>query len=142
MKKKTITRIAVFASSTFVTLLLELQLAPEAEARFGRRAVRTVVVVSSVSKANQAEKEAAAANQRAADAEREAAEAKREAEAAKHQVAAPAPAGAQPVGRVVSTLPGGCRTTTISGVEYYQCGVDYYRAAFHGSQLVYVTARP
>ena len=135
MKTKTITRITVFAASTFVTLLLELQFVPDAEAVRGRRAVRTAVVVTSVSKANQAEQEAAAA--------------KAEAEAAKQQAATaqtaaqpPGSAGTLPVGRVVSTLPEGCSTTIISGVEYYRCGVDYYRAAFHGSQLVYVTAKP
>ena len=31
---------------------------------------------------------------------------------------------------------------TSGGVEYYQCGKNYYRAAFQGSQLVYVTAKP
>ena len=149
MKMKTITRIAVFSASMFVTLLLELQLVPDAQAVLGRRAVRTAVVVGSVSRSNQAQQEAAAAQQRAAAAEQEAAVAKAQAEAARQQAATaraaappPRPAGAQPLGRVVSTLPAGCSTTTISDVEYHRCGADYYRAAFQGGQLVYVTTNP
>jgi len=63
--------------------------------------------------------------------------------------AAPAPApattsesGLLPMGRVVSTLPEGCRTMQASGVEYYHCGINYYRAVFQGNKLVYVTAQP
>ena len=135
-------KIAVFAASTFVTLLLLLQFVPEAEAVLGRRAVRTAVVVSSASKANQAEQEAAAAKQEAAAAKAEADAANQRAAAAQTAAPPPGSAGPLPAGRVVSALPGGCSTTIINGVEYHHCGVDYYRAAFHGSQLVYVTARP
>ena len=28
------------------------------------------------------------------------------------------------------------------GVDYYKCGVNYYRAAFQGNNLVYVTTKP
>jgi hypothetical protein len=56
-------------------------------------------------------------------------------------VAAPAP-GALPLGTVVTALPAGCAATTIGDVQYQKCGVDYYKAAFQGSQLVYVTTQP
>ena len=54
----------------------------------------------------------------------------------------PATGTALPLGTVVSALPTGCTTTTAGAVEYYQCGPNYYRAAFQGAQLVYVTAKP
>jgi hypothetical protein len=55
---------------------------------------------------------------------------------------APAPSGTLPIGTVVATLPAGCSTMTMSGVEYYKCGPDYYRTAYQGTNLVYVTAQP
>ena len=54
-----------------------------------------------------------------------------------------APAGPVPVGTVVQSLPPGCVATPIGGVEYYNCAPGvYYRAAFQGNNLVYVSARP
>lgn len=63
------------------------------------------------------------------------------------QPAAPAPAaasaaGALPLGTVVTALPSGCSQVTSGGVQYYRCGADYYRTAFQGTNLVYVTAQP
>ncbi|MCU0976976.1 MAG: hypothetical protein MUC71_11800 [Steroidobacteraceae bacterium] len=55
---------------------------------------------------------------------------------------APATSGALPIGTVVPALPGGCSQLTMSGVEYYKCGPDYYRTAYQGTNLVYVTAQP
>jgi len=72
-----------------------------------------------------------------------------EASAAQPAAAAPAPApaaapaaGALPIGTVVAALPSGCTPTTAGGVQYYKCGADYYRTAFQGTNLVYVTAQP
>ena len=54
-----------------------------------------------------------------------------------------APAGPVPVGTVVQSLPPGCVATPIGGVEYYNCAPGvYYRAAFQGNNLVYVSAQP
>jgi hypothetical protein len=54
-----------------------------------------------------------------------------------------APAGPVPVGTVVHALPPGCVATPIGGVEYYNCAPGvYYRAAFQGNNLVYVSAQP
>ena len=154
-----------------VMLLLDfapLQSVPEAEAQYGTRnrerrrtSRRTAVVVGSASAAQtqqaqqqaataqqqaaQSEAEAEAAKQQAAAAEAEAEAAKQEAAAAKAAVPPPAPPPATeplPLGTVVPALPEGCSSMTSGGVEYYQCGSDYYRAAFQGSQLVYVTAKP
>jgi hypothetical protein len=48
-----------------------------------------------------------------------------------------------PIGTVVQSLPPGCVATPIGGVEYYNCAPGvYYRAAFQGNNLVYVSARP
>ena len=55
----------------------------------------------------------------------------------------PPPAtGPFPVGTVVTQLPAGCVSAPISGVEYYLCGGNYYRAAFQGNNLVYVVQTP
>jgi len=59
------------------------------------------------------------------------------------QPAAPAASpGALPLGTVVTSLPAGCSQMTAGGVQYYKCGADYYRTAFQGTNLVYVTAQP
>jgi len=46
------------------------------------------------------------------------------------------------IGTVVTTLPAGCETHTIDGVEYHKCAGAYYRAAFQGNNLVYVVSQP
>ena len=104
-----------------------------------------------------AQQQAAAANQQAAAAQQQAAAANQQAAAAKQQAAPPAlrrlprlpapppPAAAGkplPMGTVVSTLPPGCVSTPVGGVEYYYGGGNFYRAVFQGNNLVYVTAQP
>jgi hypothetical protein len=54
------------------------------------------------------------------------------------QTAAARPAGAPPVGTVVSTLPAGCQAEIRSGVEYQNCGGVLYRSGFQGNNLIYV----
>jgi hypothetical protein len=44
-----------------------------------------------------------------------------------------------PLGTVVAALPPGCTSTPVGGVEYYYCDANFYRAAFQGNNLVYVT---
>lgn len=154
-----ITLLGTFAVSMVVIDVPFLQLVSDAEAVAGvrrRTARRTAVVVgSSVHAADQAQaaqaqqqqaaaqQQTAAANQQAADAEaqaqaaqQQAAAAQAEADAYKQQAQA---AGPLPIGTVVTALPPGCTNTTSGGVEYYVCGQNYYRTAFQGSQLVYVT---
>ena len=120
-----------------VTLLLTM-LPDYAEAQYGtgiRRRTRrrtAVVVGTSVHAADQA-----AAAQKQAATPTAAAPAPAAAPAA-----APAPAAAVAVGTVVSTLPSGCVKKTVSGAEYHQCGSTWYRAAFEGNELVYVTTAP
>ena len=92
-----------------------------------------------------AQQQAAAANQRAAAAEQQATTAQQQASAAQQQAAAASAAvnaAPLPVGTVVPTLPNGCTQTAIGGVQYSKCGASYYRAAFQGNTLVYVTAQP
>ena len=154
-----ITLLSTFAVSLLLIDVPFLQLVSEAEAVAGvrrRTARRTAVVVGSTSaaaasaataSANQqaaaAQQQTAAANQQAADAEaqaqaaeQQAAAAQAEADAYKQQAQA---AGPLPIGTVVTALPPGCTNTTSGGVEYSVCGQNYYRTAFQGSQLVYVT---
>jgi hypothetical protein len=134
---------------------------PDAHAVLGTRrrtAAATAVVVGSAGAAQTsaakqetaaAQQQATAAQQQAAAAEKEAAAAKQEAAAAKQQAAAPPPTAPPPptgaplpLGTVVTALPAGCVPTPVGGVEYYYCGGNFYRAAFQGTQLVYVTAKP
>jgi hypothetical protein len=73
----------------------------------------------------------------------EAAAAKEQAETPKQAAPPPAaPPPPPPVGAVVSSLPSGCTEKTVSGTAYHQCGQTWYRAAFEGNQLVYVTTAP
>ena len=138
---KTILKIAAVAIALVLMLLadvpnlpvplLTVQLVPEAEAVLGvrRRTRRRSVAVGYT--AGAAAASASASQQQAAPAQQ--------------QAAAPPPASAGqplPLGTVVSALPGGCVSTAIGGVEYYECGANYYRSAFQGNNLVYVTAQP
>ena len=125
----------VFMLIADVPLLLE-QLVPDAHAILGvrRRAVRRGVVIgASMSAASATE---AAAQQQTAAAQQQSA-------TAASVPPPPATAGEPlPLGTVVSTLPAGCTAAPSGGEEYYHCGDNYYRAAFQGNNLVYVTAKP
>lgn len=46
------------------------------------------------------------------------------------------------IGTVVASLPAGCTTSSVNNVEYYHCGPNWYRTAFQGNTLVYVTTDP
>lgn len=94
--------------------------------RVGRRAV-AVGYVAGEKAAAQSQQQAAAQSQQ--------------------QAAAPAPApkvtyGLLPQGTVINVLPDGCTTMAAVNIEYYHCGDNYFRTAFQGSTLVYVTATP
>jgi hypothetical protein len=146
---------------------LPFQMVSEASAVFGvwRRHARrwavvgTAAVASSAASASAAEhsqesataqQQAATAQQQSATAAQQSATAQQQAETAERQAAPgsaapppPAAAGkALPLGTVVSTLPHGCTSTPVGGVEYYYCGGNFYRAMFQGNSLVYVTAQP
>ncbi len=46
------------------------------------------------------------------------------------------------IGTVSNTLPDGCEPTAVDNVEYYHCGANWYRTAYQGNNLVYVTTDP
>lgn len=52
------------------------------------------------------------------------------------------PGGALAIGTVVTSLPSGCTSSSVNNVEYYECGPNWYRSAFQGNTLVYVTTDP
>jgi hypothetical protein len=165
---KTILKIAVVLPAVVLMFLadvppetpLQIQLVPEAHAIFGiwrrhaRRwavigtaAVATTATAAAASEAAAANEQAAAAKQQAAAAQEKAAAAQQQAAAPEHQAAAAAPppaAGGKPLplGTVVHSLPAGCTSTPVGGVDYYYCGGNFYRAVFQGNNLVYVTAQP
>ena len=148
--------IVLFGMSIADVPYLSVKLVPEAQAFRGRGAAFVVgaSVGSAGSSSAQAsaaasQQQAAAAQQQAAiekekatAAQQQAAAAQQQAAAAQQQAAAPAAGKPLPVGTVVSTLPAGCTPKVVGGVEYRVCGNDFYRAAFQGSTLVYVTAQP
>ncbi len=108
-----------------------------------RRHARRWAVVGTAAVATTA---TVAAADEAAAAGAQAAAAQQQAPAAQPQPAAAPPPAADgkplPLGTVVSSLPGGCTSTPVGGVEYYYCGGNFYRATFQGNNLVYVTAKP
>jgi hypothetical protein len=111
----------------------QVQLVPKAHAIFGvrRRAVRRGVIVGSSMAAAGAASASTAASQAAS---------------APPPSPPPAPPAATdkplPLGTVVPSLPAGCTSTPVGGVNYFYCGGNFYRAAFQSNQLVYVTAKP
>ena len=120
---------------------------PGSVAGVARRTTRRTVAVASSTAASQSAAQAATAQQQSATAQQQSATAQQQAAVAAQQPAsAPAPAGssgqALPLGTVVPALPAGCTQVTQGGVQYSKCGANYYRAAFQGSNLVYVTAQP
>ena len=126
---------------------LKLQLVRPAEAIIGmpftpmsyagvarRTASREVAVTSAAVAATSASAAAAASASAAAAAK---------AAAPPPPPPAPAPAsGPVPIGTVVQALPPGCVPAPIKGVEYQDCGGNFYRAAFQGNNLVYVVSQP
>ena len=148
-----------------VSTALALMLVPDvicAQAGRVHRATRrrTAVVVGSAAsasgaaQASQAQQQTAAAQQQAAASQQQTVAAQQQAAAAQQQAAAAqqdaaaarqalaVAQGVLPLGTVVRTLPAGCASATIAGVEHYHCGGNYYRAAFEGNNLVYVTTQP
>jgi hypothetical protein len=111
---------------------LRVELVPKAHAILGvrRRAYRRGVIIGS----SMAAESAATQSQPAAAPA-----------PAPTPVPAPAPAvngKPLPLGTVVASLPAGCTSTPVDGVNYYYCSGNFYRAEFQGNQLVYVTAKP
>jgi hypothetical protein len=80
--------------------------------------------------ANAAAANAAAANAAAANAAASAAAAQR------------AAGSAVPIGTMVPSLPSGCSSTVINGVNYFNCAGVYYRAGFQGNNIVYIVSAP
>ena len=123
---------------------------PLSDAGVARRSMyREAAVVSTVAVTSAAAANAAAANMayaNAAAAQAAAANAAA-AQAAAANAAAAAAAAQQaaaglPVGTMVPSLPPGCASTVINGVNYFNCGGVYYRAGFQGNQVVYVVSAP
>lgn len=130
-------------------------LTPVSVAGVARRTAYRSAAVATSTAAAQSSAQAATAQQQSATAQQQSATAQQQAATAQQQTAAaqqaqvaaaqpsPTTSGqALPIGTVVATLPAGCTQTTAGGVQYSKCGANYYRAAFQGNNLVYVTAQP
>jgi hypothetical protein len=147
---KTMRKIAVVATALGLILFADVPLpyvplVPEAHAIFGVRR-RSFVIGASMGAAaagsEEKSQQAATSQQQAATAQQQAATAQQQAATAQQQAAAAVAGKPLPLGTVVSTLPAGCTSTPVGGVEYYSCGGTFYRAVFQGNTLVYVTAQP
>lgn len=110
--------------------LIAIKLVPEAQAIFGVRR-RTAVIAYSAG--------AAAGQSATASSQQQAAAAQQQDAAAKQQTASAQPSSGAPIGHVVEVLPQGCVAVTVGDSEYQKCGDSFYRAAFMGNKLVYVT---
>ena len=105
-----------------------------AEAAYGAAAANAAAInaaAANAAYANAAAAQAAAANAAAA-----------QAAAAQAAAAAHAASSALPIGTMVPSLPPGCTSTVIGGVNYFQCGGVYYRAGFQGNNIVYIVSAP
>lgn len=124
----------------FVLLVPDANALPLRSNRIARRSAITSGSDSDT-QTEQAEQETAAAEEEpaAADAATTAAT-ETEADAATSQPIAND--DVLPIGMVVNTLPEGCTKEIVGDVEYSYDGKNYYRAAFQGNQLVYVTGQP
>jgi hypothetical protein len=54
----------------------------------------------------------------------------------------PAPSSGVPIGTIVATLPPGCVSAPIRGINYLDCGGVFYRPTFQSNNLVYVVQQP
>ena len=103
------------------------------EAAYGAAAANAAamnVAAANAAAANAAAAQAAAANAAAAQASA--------ATAAAAAAAAQQAAAALPIGTMVPSLPPGCTSTVIGGVNYFNCAGVYYRAGFQGNSIVYI----
>ena len=128
--------------------IIGLPFTPLSFAGVARRTAYRSVAWSSAAAANSAAAaQSAAAQQQAAAAQQQAAAAQRQAEASTSVPATPPSAAAAagqplPLGSVVNSLPAGCVSTPVGGIDYFYCGGNFYRAAFQGNNLVYMTTKP
>jgi hypothetical protein len=107
-------------------------------------AVASTVAVTSAAAANAAAANMAAENAAAAQAAAANAAAAQAAaaNAAAAAAAAQAASSALPIGTMVPSLPPGCQSTVIGGVNYFHCGSVFYRAGFQGNSVVYIVSAP
>ena len=141
VRRRTARRTAVIVGSSTAAAASASTAAAQQQAAASQQQAASAEAEAEAAKqqAASAEADAQAAKQQATDAQAQADAYKQQAESA--QAAATA-AGVLPLGTVVNALPDGCTTMTSGGVQYYSCAGNYYRAAFQGSQLVYVTSKP
>src|SRR5262245_31962797 len=99
------------------------------------------VAAANAAAANMAAANAAAAQAAAANANAAAAQAAA-AQASAAAAAAHAAQAGLPIGSMVPSLPPGCTSIVVSGVNYFNCNGTYYRAGFQGNNLVYVVSVP
>src|SRR5215475_9380808 len=118
---------------------------PMSVAGVARRSMyREAAVASTIAVTNAAAMNAAAANAAYANAAAAQASAAKAAAAQAAQAAATAQAASSglPIGTMVPSLPPGCQSTVIGGVNYFNCAGTYYRAGFQGNNIVYIVSTP
>lgn len=130
--------------------IIGMPLTPMSYAGVARRSMyRSAVVASTVAVTDAAAMNAAAANAAAANAAAAQAAAANAAaaqaaaaQASAAAAAAHAAASALPIGTMVPSLPPGCQSTVIGGINYFNCNGVFYRAGFQGNNIVYIVSQP
>ena len=123
----------------FITEIAEAQYGAATAVRRTTRRRTAVVVSAATHEKDQQSAQAASQGTQASDST------KQTQPTAPTEAAQPAPQSTTtsgdrlPIGTVVSKLPEGCTATPVNDIQYYHCGNDYYRAAYQGNNLVYVT---
>jgi hypothetical protein len=115
--------------------LVGAPLTPVSGAGVARRTTRRVVAVEATAATS------AAATSQQQQQQQQQKQQQQAAQAAPPPALAPS-AGPPAVGTIVTSLPAGCVSAPVSGVEYYLCGGVYYRPAFQSNNLVYVVQKP
>lgn len=139
-----------FIMVAMITTIIIVLFSDVVEAQYGRmhRATRrrTAIVVSS---ATHEKDEQAAAQQKSTETTQTTQTTQSQDQTKSQQTTSTTPppttkttGAALAIGTVVTSLPEGCTTSSVDNQEYYHCGSNWYRSAFQGNTLVYVTTDP
>jgi hypothetical protein len=147
LKIAAVTIVLALMSITDIPILpLELVLDAEAVLGVRRRTRRRTAVVAYSAGAAHSSATAAASQQQAAVTQQQAEVARQQAEVAQQQAAVAQQqavtgqrASSVPIGTIAQALPTGCTAVTVGNAQYQDCKGTFYKAAFQGNNLVYVT---
>jgi hypothetical protein len=140
LKIAAVTIVLALMSITDIPILpVELVLDAEAVLGVRRRTRRRTAVVAYSAGAAHSSATAAASQQQAAVTQQQAEVAQQQAAVAQQQAVTGQRASSVPIGTIAQALPTGCTAVTVGNAQYQDCKGTFYKAAFQGNNLVYVT---